>query len=316
MGDKKLFDAVVISGGGTNGILALGSLHYYHERKLYNPEHVKEYAGASVGSIICLLLACGYYPMEIFREIYDMDNFFTAKDCHSFWEIFSKMGIMTTQGLTEKIEGLVKKRLGVLPTLGKLKEMTGKRLCISGANVTKHKGDMYSPETHPNLNAVKAVIISCNLPIIFQGIKYRGEYVVDGGLVNNFPWDFITEGLHILGIVIVVGNDGMFHDNEFIGYLYRVITLPINTLTDLRCQIAPDNVHTIKTSCKGKTILEFSMSHETKMDMFLEGYRSAEEEENIEYITVMGWDFKFRNSQEFDVEEWNKEFEEIDIPWE
>lgn len=289
---KKSFEAVVISGGGVKGILALGALHYYHEIGLYDPKITTEYAGTSIGSAISLLLICGYLPMEIFKEIYSMESFFTVKDCHSMWDIIKYTGLMSIESMMDFIGDLVEKKLGLIPTLGKLKEITGKRLCTSGANATHLSEDQYTPETHPNLGALKAVMLSCNLPLIFQKLKYRKSFILDGGLINNFPWEYISKGKHILGIVIEPGSECSFSDDEFFGYIYRAIMLPMTALHNLRCQNAPSNVHIAKVSWKeGGTVLQFSMSSETKMDMFLSGYRKAEEIENIKYITVEGWDF-------------------------
>lgn len=287
--NKKPFEAVVISGGGVKGILALGILHYYYENNLYIPEVVTEYSGTSIGSAIGLLLAVGYLPLEIFREIYSMDNFFTMKDCNSGWDIFKHMGLMSIESMIGFIGELVEKKLGIIPTLGKLKELTGKRLCTSGANLTKNREEMYTPETHPNLGSLKAVMMSCNLPLVFQRVSYHNSFIVDGGLVNNFPWEYISEGLNTLGIIISVVGDSPFPDNEFIGYVYRAMMITSTTLSDLKCQMAPNNVHIVKTGWEGGSFLQFTMSRDAKMDMFLSGYKSAEQEEKKEYITVKNW---------------------------
>jgi len=289
---KKPFEAIVISGGGVKGILTLGVLHYYHEVGLYNPDLVTEYAGTSIGSAISLLLICGYLPMEIFKEIYGMESFFTVGGYHSVWEIFKYTGLMPVERMINFIGDMVKRKFGYVPTLSKLKELTGKRLCTSGANVTKMSEEIYTPESHPNLGSLKAVMISCNLPLIFQRLRYKDSFVVDGALVNNFPWNYISEGLNILGIVIEVGSDCAFPDDEFLGYIYRTMMISITALSNLRCQIAPNNVHTIRVKWKGGTVLQFTMPSDVKMDMFLSGYREAENSENIKYITVKGWEFK------------------------
>lgn len=289
---KKPFEAIVISGGGTKGILSLGALHYYHEIGLYNPEIVSEYSGTSSGSIISLLLICGYLPIEIFKEIYGMESFFTIKDCHSMWDIFKYTGLMSIESMIDFIGDLVKKKIGSIPTLKKLKEITGKRLCIGGANITKLSEEIYTPETHPDLGALKAVMISCNLPLIFQRLKYKNSFVSDGALINNFPWEYISKGKNILGIVIEAGSDCSFSDDDFFGYIYRAIMLPMTALSELRCQNAPSNVHIVKISQKGGgSVLQFTMSSDAKMEMFLSGYRKAEETENMKYITVDGWNF-------------------------
>lgn len=300
---KKGFDAVVISGGGTKGILALGSLHYYYEKGLYRPgghlaqkisgyeSNCDEYAATSIGAVISLLLICGYTPMEIFKEIYSMESFFSVTDCHNFWNVINYMGLMSINGFAEKIEGLVRRKLDCVPTLEQLQKITGCSLLISGANVTRMAEEKYSPTTHPNLGCVNAIKISCNLPLIFQRIKYKTSYVVDGGLLNNFPCDYIsTTKKNILGIV-VMGSDYSLPDDTFMGYFYRLLVMPINALTELRCQLAPPTVTIVKATWNGVPLLQFTMSSKTKMDMFLKGYQAAERGGQMKLLVVEGWDF-------------------------
>lgn len=291
------FDAVVLSGGGEKGILELGALHYYHEKGLYIPEKIKEYAGASIGAAISLLLICGYIPMDIFSEIYGIDNFFGVNS-QSIWDIFKYMGLMSIDGFIQNIERLVERKVGFIPTLSRLKEITGKTLTVSAVNVSNMVQEKYGPYTHPNLSAINAVKISCNLPILFQCLKYNNLFMADGGILNNFPWDYISNNCkNVLGVA-VLGTDVSTPVGTFFGYFYRLITLPINGQTDLRCQMAPENVKVIRIewekSSTGGGILQFHIPPEVKMEMFLEGYRKAEREDRSIYLKIEGWDFDLK----------------------
>jgi len=73
---RDFFKTVVLSGGGTKGLLILGALQYYYEKSYYNMDEVVTYCGTSIGSVISLLLICGYPPLDIFTEIYKTCNFF------------------------------------------------------------------------------------------------------------------------------------------------------------------------------------------------------------------------------------------------
>ena len=304
----KEFDAVALSGGGAKGILQLGILHYYYEQKLFNPDSIQEYAGTSIGSVNCLLLICGYTPMEIFKEIYSMESFFSVNDCHSMWDVIKYMGLMTIATFASKIKDLVEKKLGCVPTLKKLKNITGKTLHVSGANITKMCEQRYSPRTHPNLNCVDAVKMSCNLPLVFQRISYNESYIVDGGLMNNFPWDYISSARkNILGVV-VTGNDFSIHADTFMGYFYRCVVLPINTMTNLRCQMAPPKVHIVRAVWDGVPLLQFKMSSDQKMDMFLTGMAEGERKHTTKLITIDGWSWDYM-SDENDHGDWSLDFD-------
>ena len=49
------YDSICLSGGGSKGIILLGSLYYFYDKKIINFEKIKYYSGTSIGSLICLL---------------------------------------------------------------------------------------------------------------------------------------------------------------------------------------------------------------------------------------------------------------------
>lgn len=290
------FDAVVLSGGGPKGILTLGTLHCLYERGIYDQDFVKEYAGTSIGSVICLLLICGYSPMEIFTEVYSIKDIFSFNDFLNIKNIMEHMGVLSIDGFITKISYLVTNKLGCVPSLGELKKNTGKIFHLASTNLSKMEESKYSTETTPNINCIEAIKYSCNIPLIFKKICHKGDYMVDGGLTNNFPWDYISdERENILGIV-VKGKDSLLPPDNMMGYFYRLITFPISRITELRCDLAPKKVKIFSTSWKGGSLIQFSMNSNTKMEMFLAGYEAGEIKANVEYLTFKkpnifdGWD--------------------------
>ena len=289
--DANPFDAVVVSGGGYKGIMALGVLHYYYEKGFFNPDNVTEYAGSSIGSVIVLLIICGYTPIELFSEIYSVNSFFTVNDCHSIWDIIKYMGLISINKFATRIEELVRRKLNCVPTLKKLKELTGKNLYISGTNITTMSEEKYCAETHPNLSCIDAVKISCNLPLVFQRLQYNNSFVVDGALINNYPWDYIpSSAKKILGVVLT-GMDQFLSDSTFMGYFYRLMMIPMMKLTEMRCRLAPEKVMTVNISWNAAP-LQLKMTSNQKMDMFLKGYQTTERKDQTKLLRVVGWDFK------------------------
>lgn len=286
---SKKYDAVVISGGGSKGILSLGALHYEFEKGTYDPDYTKIYAGTSIGSVISLLMVCGYKPMEAFTEIYRMEHFFDVNACHSIWDVVKFMGLMSIRGFAERIEELVKAKMGDVPTLLELKKRTGKTLVVTGANVTKMSCEYFTYKTRPQLGCVDAVKLSSNLPLIFQRIKYDDCYITDGGMIDNFPLKYIDDGkMNILGIVTMGSEISL--DSQPMGYLLRLIIMPIIANTELRCELAGSNTKMIKMNVNNTPMVPFTMSSAQKMKMFLRGYSEAENIDNTIRIYVEGWE--------------------------
>lgn len=364
--NNNKFQAIVLSGGGSKGILHLGALTYYYEQELYDGSVCAIYAGVSIGAVINLLLVCGYTPMEIFTEFYtNISNLIDVKDFNDIQNVIQNIGLLNIDVFSIKIEDLVKAKLHSehTPTFRELYNLTNKTLIISIANVTKMKCEYFSHITRPDVNVMDAIKFSCNLPIIFQRILYEECYLVDGGLMDNFPLKQIDDGcIKILGLVItgnvdlmntevnesvinpyilsnvniindvdihinkdtnsnatIIGNDTLKLDDEvtpfdqnpnivkknnddatssvitplandlfqkinthisnFIKYMYRLVVMPMRANTELRYNLAGENVTLLKLNYENNAIslFEFNMTKEKKMDMFVHGYKLAEE---------------------------------------
>jgi len=62
---------LVLSGGGINGIIELGSLKALENLDLL--KNIKNYSGSSIGSIICFLLIIDFSPSDIFIIVKKID---------------------------------------------------------------------------------------------------------------------------------------------------------------------------------------------------------------------------------------------------
>ena len=286
----KKFDAIVISGGGIKGLCSLGALQYEYEKKTYDPDNVSIYAGTSIGSVISLLMICGYTPLEAFKSIYEIDDFLDIRsEGVDVWDFVKFMGLMSIKGFMDKIETLVKSKLGYIPTLKELKDNTGKTLVVPVTNITKMSCEYYTYKTKPNVSCLDAVKFSSNLPFVFQRLRFEDCYIADGGVIDNFPLDYIDNGkLHILGIVstgynIPVGKLKLYD------YFYSLAVLPIISNTKLRCRNAKSNTKLIELDTKKYPFLPFSISDNDKMEMFSEGYNNAKITDSIIYLNCEKW---------------------------
>jgi len=285
---EEKFKKVALSGGGVKGLAELGALHYFFEKGQYDPKEVDTYTGTSIGSVISLLLICGYAPMEIFHRAYQREKFFDLKT-ESVWQIFEKIGLLSIDSFTQQIEDLVKEKMGNVPTLRELFERTQKTLIVASANVTEENIVYFSPKSHPDLSSIDAVKMSCNLPVICQKLSHQGHLYVDGGVLDGFPIQQVDDGHSPILGVVVLGTDSSLKDTTFIGYLYRLINMPINMITKLRCQGLGKNVTLVKINCEGVPLFQFSMPSGSKMDLFLQGYSKAELVDHFEDLVVKDW---------------------------
>lgn len=273
------FKIVVLSGGGTKGLLTLGALQYYYEKGHFNMNKVEIYCGTSIGAVISLLLICGYPPLDIFTEIYKTANFFEIPENVQVTDLVHNMGILPIEAFTKKIKDMIENKFGNVPTLLELKELTGKTLIATASNITKMRCEYYSPDTYPNLSCLRAVELSSSLPILFQRIRHKGDYITDGGLMDNFPLMHVDDGISpILAIAISKEYEDISfpEDDEFIGYFHRLIMLPMWANIEAKLKTFSWNTTLVVIKYKERAVFEINVNNCGKLQFFLLGYQTAE----------------------------------------
>lgn len=296
------FDALVLSGGGLKGLSHLGVLKYYEEEGLYNYEEVKVFSGTSVGSAICALLACGVEVTSLFSKIYEKSDFLIKPPAVNVFELLKDMGVMSISPFIEYLDKLIKEELGFTPTFKELFSLTGKKLVIAVTNVTVGKVEYFSPDYEGDCNILKAVEMSCSLPLIFPKVYYKNSLYWDGGISDNIP---ILKTLHCEKILVsTVVDNNKFKDGDFFSYLYKIATLPSSILTRYKYNICSSNerVVSVSTNLQGISLVGLSIPSTVKMSCYLKGYHSAHLVNSKKELVVEGWDWNSDPSDGWDID--------------
>lgn len=172
---------LALSGGGARGIAHLGVLQAFDEAGV----KVDVISGASAGSIAAALYAYGYSPMEILN-ILEKTNLLKIA-----WPAFSTTGLLDMK----RTESIYAKYLPE-DNFNSLKMP----LFISATNINSGKAEMFnSGSLH------KSIMASCCIPMIFDPVKIKGQYYVDGGIVNNMPTEVLLQEHceYIIGVNVV-----------------------------------------------------------------------------------------------------------------
>jgi len=290
--------ALVLSGGGVKGFGHLGVLHYYYTKGMMSHDRLEEVACTSIGAVVGLLLVCGYTPQEIYNSIYthnpltSVGSSLTGSFLSStFGSIFKGYGIIDISHAFILIETLVKDKFGYIPTLEKLYELSGISLKITVSNITKKRVEYLSHTTDPELLVTEAVKMSCSLPPVCQKIVYNQCSYVDGGLVDNFPYQALENKTNVLGSVVFSSDDtNVGSEDSFINYMYRVVSLPVDTITKLRVAEAERN-HGIKIVKVRLDVspIDFNINVDKKAQMFRKGYIDAKAIESKRSLNIMDW---------------------------
>jgi NTE family protein len=208
---KRPSVGLVMSGGGAKGWAYLGVLRVMQEAGL----DVDYIAGASAGSIVGGMYALGYHPDSIEKIIRSQDWDAVMKDIierkyvayqdkiYGGRYIFSlpiknrKIGLKASLYEGQNIDLLLNRYYSVAYKDTLFKDFQTPFICI-GTDLFEGKQVVLDRGYLPN-----AIRSSMAIPAYFAPVEYQGNFLVDGGVVNNYP----VTPLKDLGVDIIVGAD-------------------------------------------------------------------------------------------------------------
>ena len=202
---------LVLSGGGAKGFAYIGLLRVLNEVGL----QVDYVGGTSIGSIVGGLYAIGYHPDSIESMIrqQNWDNLLTdvierkfiSFEEKEFGEKFivtlpikkRKIGLRSSLYHGQEINLLLNRYFSPAYDVYDFSELETPFLCIgtdllTGEPVVLDKGYLAM--------AIKA---SMSIPGYFSPINYLDHYLVDGGVINNYPVKEVKE----MGAEFIIGGD-------------------------------------------------------------------------------------------------------------
>lgn len=168
---------VVLSGGGVKGVAHIGFLQALKEHGIH-PQYL---SGSSAGALVGALYAAGY-------EAREMLSFFKNTPLIN-WQYYS----LTKPGLldSEKYQIFFEKYFPEDSF-----EALERQLFVFTTEL--ETGQSFAHTKGP---LIKPLMASCSIPLIFSPIRINGALHADGGVMNNFPVEPLTDMnlRHILG---------------------------------------------------------------------------------------------------------------------
>lgn len=266
--NDKMYDGLVLSSGGFRGIFQLGALAYLNIYEYLNG--IKKYAGCSVGSVICVLLAVGYTPIELFLAAINIKIFHGMQDI-KVDEFKEHFGILSNQNLREELEKLILAKRKTLPTLLDLHN-EGIYIAFSVCDRRTKRGYKLDYLSHPSLLASEATLMSSNVPGIFPPIDFDGMKIADGALTNPFPIEYLDNGKDRILAICVYGkqeND----ESKLLSFVTNTLMIGVEEIQRLICKRASDKVNILEMFVKDFSLLDSSVAWKPKLKMFFKGVK-------------------------------------------
>ena len=217
---------IVMAGGAYNGIYIIGALKHLIEKSFFDIANIKTIYGTSVGGFVGILLCLKIEWTTIIDYIlerpWDRDLSFSAD---MMFNMIPKKGILDSSYMKIFFANLLKaKNLDEEITLKEFYEFSKIKLNLFAVDVNTFKVIKISHESHPTLKLIEAVFITCSMPFVFQPTFLNNTYLVDGGVLCNYPLDHcIEDGAEedeIMGIQFSLNKDTRKYIDESTNIVY------------------------------------------------------------------------------------------------
>jgi predicted acylesterase/phospholipase RssA len=186
--------------GGPKGILFVGAMKAIVDVHKVDLSKVTHYGGVSIGSCMALIFSLGLSPDmagELFANV-DMRKLTSPVDIIS---IITQLGGDSGERLVFLIQSLLKEIIDKEDiSFAEHHRLTGKKLTVQATNLTRHRLVEFSHETHPGMSVVKAIRMSCSVPVLFTPVEHEDDFYIDGGLMSRYPKGSCSEETLIVAI--------------------------------------------------------------------------------------------------------------------
>jgi len=290
---------LVCEGGGTK-IPGLVGAMYELENHGFIPSHL---AGTSAGSIVASLRAAGYTPDQLKTLLLDL-NFKDFLDGGAWgtkaYSVFTKHGIYKGDYFYNYMKDLLQTK--GIRTFGDLlsdehADLETQRyrwkLKVFASDISLERLVTFPDDATlygmfpDDVEVAWAVRTSMSIPFFFHPVQKGKSYLVDGGLISNFPiwlWDsYNTEPeWPTFGLLLDEKDGPSRQEPNKIGFwphdFFLAIFRTMMKASDRRF-IRPDdfNNRTIKIDTLGVGTTDFNLSAERKEALFHSGRKAAEE---------------------------------------
>jgi len=180
---------LVLSGGGQLMIQLLGAIKHLEENKFIDLKDIESIYGTSAGAIVGVLI-CLKYDWE---TIYDYIIKRPWKDVfkikvENILETYTKKGIFDYKTVEKIFKPLLDaKDIPLDITLEDFYKYSNIDLHFFSFEVNEFKIDDISYLTHPKLQLLIAIQMTCCLPFFLTPVCLDDKYYIDGGIVCNYP---------------------------------------------------------------------------------------------------------------------------------
>jgi len=219
------------------------------------------------------------------------------------WRLFqlikSRKGIYGTVSFTEWIQNTLSQgpSAPAKVTFGNILQKSKINLKVVTTSLQERNARTYGPEKWPEKSVADAVRQSMSIPFFFHPCSDNDDYLVDGGIVSNFPtWVFDEDrkidNAPVIGFRLIPDQDTdakeLANQDPPFGRFGAYAASVFNTILEGAQNVQTDtsrNVGMIEIKTPKKiTAYRFDLSEEDRKELYQRGYETADNALNDKYF--------------------------------
>lgn len=324
---REMYRNLVFKGGGVRGIAYMGALEVLEELDVL--KNIERVAGTSSGAIAATIVSFRKNTSEMIEIFNTLDlqkvpqgavdgkrkNIILLKNSENYTRLFEKFGWYSSAYFHNWLQSIIADQCNgnADATFGDFRELGFRDLHIVVSNISRHRAEVFSANSTPNVSVADAVRMSMSIPLFFEALRFdgtrmgSGDYYVDGGLFNNYPIHVFDHpeyakqsrlyqdgvNLETLGLFLFPSN---LYDADNVDdpkHLWEYLDLIVRSLNDSRqksnlAENVADKQRTIEISDCGISSTQFDLSPDSKeyRQLFSEGRMAVEKFFGVEKIEM------------------------------
>lgn len=186
---------IVLSGGGPILIHILGALKHLEENHFFKCNEIESIYGTSAGAIVGVLIALKYdwetiYDYIIKRPWHDV---FPIK-VQNILDAYTKKGLFDSKTIEKCFKPLFDaKDIDLNINLHDFFEYSKIELHFFSFDINTFQIVNISYKSHPELCLIKAIQMTCGLPVLVMPVCLNEQCFIDGGVVCNYPLQYCID---------------------------------------------------------------------------------------------------------------------------
>jgi predicted acylesterase/phospholipase RssA len=226
---------LVIPGGGPTGIKALGALQHLQENGFWKINDIETIYATSAGAIISVLL-CLKFDWETINDYIIKRPWNEAFQIgvNQIFEAYSRKGLFD-KNIAEIFYKpfFMAKDISLNVTLKEFYEFSKIETHFFSLEVNSFSLEDVSYLTHPDLELLIAVQMSCAIPILISPVCVDNKCYVDGGVLCNYPIQQCILRAENVNEILGLKNDYIKQDNNIVKNESTILEYIMNFISKL-----------------------------------------------------------------------------------